>query len=251
VLDRPAAVKVDALARIMRATGTGEPHFVLTEGASWHDPGTDRAADDDAWRLFARAGLAEGRALRPGAADALAVLAHPSVEFYGWITEGDATTAVLAAATGPEAVVAVRKGGGVHLRSGDADRLPDALLAQLPPVRAGRGRAVSVPRARLVAELGGGERGYLVGTRSAPADVTPFARLAALPRTGAGELHVAVRAPSGRRTEAPHAIGYQDTAVGRWLVQVVPGHDDEWVTAVPATPGLLLDRLREARRGLP
>jgi hypothetical protein len=48
---------------------------------------------------------------------------------------------------------------------------------------------------------------------------------------------------TGRRVCSPHAIGYQDTVAGRWLVQVVPGHGQEWVTATPATPDLLLTRL--------
>jgi hypothetical protein len=228
VLHTAAAVRLDVLRRVLRTRGHGDPHLTLADGAVWSDPATDRAADDEAWRAFTRAGLADG----DDELDWLALLARPQVEYYGWITEGPTTTAVLAAATGANAIVANRSGNGVYLAPADANRLADAVVAYLPPARPGRGRSINVPRTDLAAAAG-------------------FAELAALDRTGAGEFHVAVRdRTTGRRACCPHPIGYQDTVAGRWLVQIVPGHDQDWVTATPATQDLLRTRLRAAHQAL-
>lgn len=217
------------LRRVLRANGFGEPHVTLADAAVWYDPATDRAEDELALAAFRRAGFGSEDL------DWLAVLTRPAVECYGWLTEGDTTTSVLAAASGGDAVVATRRRQGVYLAPADPHRLAEALLAHLPPVRAGDGPSINVRRARLLAGSGGPE----------------WAALAALRRTGAGELYVAARDRStGRRQSMPYPIGYQDTVAGRWLVQVTASRGDEWVTAAPATADLLLHRLSGALRDL-
>ena len=227
MLRASAAVRLDVLRRVLRAHGHGDPHITLAEGAVWSDPETDGRADDEAWQSFSKAGLHNGN---DDELDWLPVLARPEVEYYGWITEGTATTAILAASNGDNAVVANRKGHGVYLAPADAARLPEALIEYLPRARPGHGQSINVPR----------------GARPAG-----FAELAAQERTGAGELYVAVRdRMTGIRTSNRHPIGYQDTTTGRWLIQVVPGHGQEWITATPATTDLLLTRLKATHQQL-
>jgi hypothetical protein len=229
VLFRPAAVRTDVLRRVLRVNGFGEPHHTLADAAVWYDPDSDRVLDDRAEDAFRRAGLADGDL------DWLAALSQPSVECYGWITEGDITTAVLAAARGGGAVVATRRRQGVHLAPADPRRLTEALLAHLPPVRAGQGPSINVRRARLLAGSGGPE----------------WSAFTALHRTGAGELYAAVRdRVTGRRRAIDRPVGYQDTTAGRWLVQVVVSHGEEWVTVAPATTELFVRRLSDALRDL-
>ncbi len=228
MLFRPAAVRTDVLRRVLRANGFGEPHPTLADAAVWYDPESDRAEDELAAQAFRRAGFTTDL-------DWLAVLSQPSVECYGWLTEGDTTTAVLAAAIGGDAVVATRRRHGVYLAPADPHRLAEALLAHLPPVRAGQGPSINIPRARLLAGFGGPE----------------WSAFTSLRRTGAGELYVAVRdRATGRRQSIPHPVGYQDTAAGRWSVQVTVSHGEEWVTAAPATTDLIRRRLSDALREL-
>lgn len=256
MLYQPVTITADVLTRVLRATGTGEPHITLASAAVWHDPETDHAGDRTAWQVIADAGLCDETGFDRDLADSLAVLAWPTVEFYGWITHNDHTTAVLGAAIGADALLAVRQGDRIRLTPADPRRLAEMLIGCLPDVPPGRGVSATLPLATVRAELnphhhalpGGVLQAVLPGT--APA-VAPLTRLASLPATGAGELYTAVRGRNGvRRPSLPQAVTYQDTVEGRWLIQVVPGHGEEWVVVAPATPALLLNRLLEAHTAL-
>lgn len=255
MLYKPITVTVDALRRVLRATGTGDPHIALADGAVWTDPGTDQAADNAAWQTFAAAGLYDSSGLDPDLQDSLMVLSRPSVEYYGWITHEGVTTAALAAAIGGDAVLAIRRGQRIRLTPADPNRLAETLIGCLPRVAPGRGQSINLPVTAVRAGLASSrlptvdvldEIGPAVASR-----VAPFAHLAGLRATGAGELHTAARDRiSARRIGSARPVGYQDTVEGRWLVQMVPSHDEDWVVAAPATPALLVTRLREAHREL-
>jgi hypothetical protein len=243
------------LARLLRTTGTGEPHITLASGAVWHDPQTERDADQAAWRALAQAGSRGGGGLDRDLADSLAVLARPSVEYYGWFTHDDTTTAVLAAAINRDAVLAVRQQDRVRLTPADPRHLAEELIGCLPDVPPARGRSATLPVAKIRTELAprpsraGGRVLQAVGP--VRGEMASFARLTHLPVTGAGELYAAVRdrRTGGRRT-SPHPVGYQDTVEGRWLAQIVPGRDEDWAIIAPATPALLLTRVQEVHHAL-
>jgi len=251
MLYKPITVDVDVLARVMRVHGLGEPHITLAAGAAWVDPDTDNAADQAALRSFSELGMANGAGLHADLVDSLAVLVRPATEFYGWFTHRDATTAVLAASIGADAVLALRRGNRIRLMPVDSVRLAEAIVGCLPNVPPGRGHSINVARSRMRTAIAVPAGQEAVSEHSSGAAEMAFARLRALPATGAGELHVAIRNRiTQRRSAAPCSVGYQDTVEGRWWMQVVPGHDDEWIVAAPATADLLVTRLYDAYRAL-
>jgi hypothetical protein len=257
VLNHPITITVDVLARVLHTTGVGEPPITLADGAVWVDPQTDAADAQRAWQALADAGLDGAAGADSGFIDTLVVLARPSVEYYGWITHDDVTFAVQASALGDEGVLAIRQGDEVRLAPADPARLAETLIACLPSVPAAQGRSMNLPLAQVRAELTTSRQDASEVAVLDPACPKPdhrasaFTQLARLPATGAGELHTAIRSrDTGRRVDAALSVGYQDTVDGRWLVQVVSGHDDDWVIAVPATPALLLARVREAHGAL-
>jgi hypothetical protein len=248
VLRTSTTVTVDALTRVMRMYGLGEPHITLSAEAVWADPEADGLADRAALESFAELDMAGIIGPNADLTDSLAVLARPTDECYGWFTHRGVTTAVLAASIGADAALAVRHGDSIRMVPIDATRLVETVVGSLPVVPPGHGHSINVARSRLRAKAGV-PAGVAVDR---PGDgEAAFAWLSGLPAAGAGELHVAVRNPiTGRRVVSPHAVGYHDTAQGRWWVQVVPGHDDDWIVAAPATADLLVTRLREAHRAL-
>lgn len=208
--------------------------------------------DDEA----ARAATADLRGLglldRRGRVDpevtaSLAVLSRPRVEFYGWFHEGDRTIGVLAGAIGREAVLAVSDDETVWLSKSHVDRLADAVVAQTPDVPAGRGEAVTVLRSEAVA-AGATADGF--GRRTPSPQVRLTHRIAALPKSGTGELHVAVRDDMGRRRQAPQPLCYVDTPHGRWLTQRLPSGSDEQLTLAPGSRAALASMLARMHRDL-
>lgn len=241
-------VTVDSLTRVMRMYGLGEPHITLSAEAVWADPEADGLADRAALESFAELDTAGIIGPNADLTDSLAVLGRSAAECYGWFTHRGVTTAVLAASIGGDAVLAVRHGDSIRMVPIDATRLVEAVVESLPVVPPGHGHSINVARSRLRAKAG--VPAGLAVDRPGDGEAA-FAWLSGLPATGAGELHVAVRNPiTGRRVVGPHAVGYHDTVQGRWWVQVVPGHEDDWIVAAPATTDLLVTRLREAHRAL-
>ena len=251
MLYRPITVTIDALTQVMCMCDLGELHVTLAAGAVWVDPETDKLADDNALRRFADLGMTDRGGLRADLIDSLRVLARPDTEYYGWYTQHGITTAVLAASVGSDALLVLRRGRDIQFQPADPRRLAEALVACLPPVPPSRGPSFNVAQSqarvalRSLADHGHSSAQQCTGTGS------ELVRLWSTPSIGAGELHVARRRRATQmRVTTPYPVGYHDTANGRWWIQVVPGHGDNWIAAAPATVGLLINRLHQAHQGL-
>lgn len=120
----PVQISAALLSRLLAQEGIGELHIALRPLPVWRD---DDGPDD---RHDVRAEL--GR-------DVLRVLSSPDTAFFGWLTHHGVTTSVLSAAIGQDAVLAVKRGDMVLVRSISARRLIQELVSQLPDVPPGRG----------------------------------------------------------------------------------------------------------------
>lgn len=247
VLPAPAQLKARVLARI--TADLGDLHHTLAPTATWRPPGAPDPHDAETADALTRLGWRQ----RDGSLDrevaaSLTVLCRPSVEFYGWLTHDGATTAVVAAAAGREAVLALRSDSSVWLSSVPAKRLAERLVAQLPDAPSAGGNPISVALADLNATSRTGrvrDQGGVLARRADPA-VRHVQWLMSLPVTGSGELYAAARDDDGTRHSHDEPVEYVDTSVGRVLatkpdachLRVGPGsHDD-----------LVAELLRRSRR---
>ncbi|GAA3026220.1 ESX secretion-associated protein EspG [Actinokineospora globicatena] len=241
MLDQPLVVSARGLGRVVRGAELGELHIALAQAAVWVPQHEERAAEAAAMAELAGLGKVDGRGrIDPDLLATVSLLCRPRTEFYGWITSGDRTIGILAAASGRDAVLAVRVDGSIHLRQISPDRLPDALVEQVPDVRPGQGQAFTVsppePSVRQYTSKGGGSP-----------EIALAQRIAELPTTGGGQLSVAVRDQSNRRSAAPHPLRYADSTRGRWLNHTLPGSR---VVIAPAGKADLVKRLKDLHRAL-
>jgi hypothetical protein len=245
-------VALDTLTRLVRAENIGELPEVLAPVEGWRPQVEDQAMDRRLREECTRLGWLDQRGrLDVDVAAALAVLCRPSVEFAGWITVGDSTAGVIAAATGRSALLAVGLDGWVSLRSVGSASLPRMVVAQTPDVGVGRGEPFRVRRADVLAFDGGQRRSHGgVAVHPVPLEVRRLHEIAALARTGAGEFRVAVRDGVGRRQITSDTVSYVDTVVGRYvtLARTVDGEVEMFIA--PADHGALIARLLDARRSL-
>ncbi|SDD01593.1 ESX secretion-associated protein EspG [Actinokineospora iranica] len=237
MLDKPITLSATSLARVIRAENIGEPHIALAPTASWQPRDAEHTADTRARTEIQRLGGLDRRGrLDADLAATLTLLCKPAVEFYGWLTTGDTTTSVLAAATGRDAVLATRTGDTVHLRQATPDDLPTLLVAQTPDVPPGRGNTVTLTSDDLPSP-----------THRGSPQVRLAQRIAELPTTGSGLLYTAIRDRLGRRQAATHPLRYIDTVHGRWLSHARPGTG---LTIAPADHRALVTRLTDMHRTL-
>lgn len=253
VLSRPLCLDADALARLVRLENLGEPHVALKPLGVWRPKDEEAALESRTRSEFLRTGLLDQRGrLDVEVAASLSVLCRAGAEFYGWVNEGERTRAVLAAAIGREAVLAVRDGDEVTLNQIRPESLPQVLVAQVPDMPPARGKAHSVLRSEALVAVGGRQRTEAgVGSRPAPADVRAVQQITAQPVTGGGELYVAVRDRLGRRRAVAYPLRYADTVSGRWLnLMTDAGGGEHRVLLAPASRADLIGRLQEMHRGL-
>lgn len=239
----PVTVSTGALASLLRAHGA-EPHITLAEAAVWETPSNHRIVEQAAVAELVEHGLGSVNRPGPDLMRAVAVLSRLTDEYYGWFTYHGKTTAVLAVASGLDALLALRRGRRVTLATIEGSGLAEAIVGCLPSARPAPGPAINVLR-----DVAGGQDRTVFISDTKPGDrvAAALSRLSCRPAIGAGEFHVAARCrPGDRRRMVRYPICYHDTPEGRWWLEVVPGHNDEWVVAAPATPGLLVDRLHEA-----
>ena len=253
VLPKPLTLPAEALVRLVALENLGELHVTLKPAGVWRPQQLEHEEETAARAEFARTGLFD----RHGRLDielvaSLAVLCRPGAEFYGWITKDGHTVAVLAAAIGREAILAVRDGDSVSLTQIRPETLPEALVAQTPEVPPGRGEAFSLMQADALASVGGRQRTEAgVGTRPAGTEVRLAQKIAELPTTGGGQLSVAFRDSLGRRRSSPHPLRFADTSAGRWLNLMTPINANEnRILIAPASRRDLVVRLQEMHRSL-
>lgn len=253
VLPKPLTLPAEALVRLVALENLGELHVTLKPAGVWRPRQLEHEEETAARAAFARMGLFDRRGLLDVEVVAsLAVLCRPGAEFYGWITRGDHTVAVLAAAIGREAILAIRDGDSVSLSQIRPETLPEALVAQTADVPPGRGETFSLMQTDALASVGGRQRTEAgVGTRPASTEVRLAQKIAELPTTGGGQLSVALRDSLGRRRASPHPLRFADTTAGRWLNLMTPaGPNENRILIAPASRRDLVIRLQEMHRAL-
>lgn len=246
---KPLRFSTAALCAVLRAQNLGEPHITLRDSAMWFPPEERRAVADAAWSEFAEQGLLDKRGrLTDEVADWLPLLVTARREFYGWVTVGNETTALLVAVTDNDALLAASQHDEVRIVGVPAENPAETLLAELPPAGVPHGQSISVYRSDLPGYGGSATGGAVIRNRATAVrpEVERFVKLAQEPATALGELYVAVRGHLGRRKSLAEPIRFRDTAEGRRMISV----ENEFISVIPATPRLMTDRLYEAARHL-
>lgn len=258
MLDQQVILRTSTLVNLVRRCGT-EPHSTLNKGATWYSAEAQKKLDHQAEQELASLGLAGPRGIHPGLLATVNAIAHPQLEYYGWVGgphEGETLNLTILAGTGAggEAFVVVRNidRGFVVLANVPTHELLDNFLAQLPWYGPARGQQVVVPKSAVT----GGKRDtygddfQLMRTNTPDAGeraAAEFSRILGLERVGGGSLYVAVRTRGGTRQRIEKPVTYIDTVEGRWLTEEVPGVGETQYVCTPATPRLLGDRLRHAQ----
>lgn len=251
MLPGSARLPADVLARLVRQERIGELPVVLSPTAVWQPRDEVDAARANAYAEAARLGWLDRRGrLDAEVAGSLTVLCRANVEYYGWIAAAT-HLGVLAAATGREAVLAVREGDEILVRPSKAKNLPEDVVTRLPEAPPGSGTPVSVPVDELRAAVRKPDPGA-VNVRPVPrAALRKALDVIALPTSGSGELWVAARDSLGRRRQIACPLRYADTERGRFLtVATVSESGEQWVTLAPAARAEIARRLRQLRESL-
>jgi len=199
-------------------------------------------------RLFAElreAGLARGSVIDPALPAVMSLLGRPKLDLHGWVDfpSGIGVGLVVAADDRGNGVLAALDDVAVHLRPVPPDKLTEALVDLLPPVRAGRGRSITVPMDLLDDPVPRNTwlQPNTPGGRL-ESDLRALRRLLGQERDGGGRIYASARDSVGRRHGTRHPLTYIDLADGRWLLQQETG-DKPWIVAAPATSAVLTDAL--------
>ena len=233
---RAVELSVTALISLMQKENLGEAHAILAGGERYVSPRFQEEAERELRSELGRARVDDDFR------DMLALVQRARVEYYGWITTGTETEAVLVAASGRAAVTLMRVRDRVTLTKADPDRLVESLILRLPEVPAGRGESISIRAADYVPPTG-----FL---RKPAGPRSPEARrldaLLTAPRLGGAQLYTARRDHAGTRQRALDWITVLDLEqLGRWVVYSTQGRGERAVNAVPGTPRLLAAKLAE------
>lgn len=233
---------VAALAGVVEREQAGTLHPVLRAEPMWLPREERHAARSALDAELTGAGLLDRRGrLEPDFRDWLPVLTNASIEYYGWLFQGETTWSVLAAARGLLGVLAVRRDGLVSLLPVAHRGLAETFAQRLPDVGPGGGAHWSVS----LSDFDEVVRGRTPVDRTAAAAAREILRVIERPVLGGGELYVAERDDSGGYRRSRRPLRYVDTDWGRYLNHRTG--TGEWFHVVPATPAVLasmLDTLR-------
>lgn len=237
------SLPLDALASAVERENAGTLHLVLRPEPVWLPPAEKLAAEERMRAALQNAGLLNrsGR-IETEFLDWLPLLTNASIEYYGWVHDGQRTYGILAAGRGLQGIVAVRVDDGIAIKPVHREQLPDALIAELPEVRPGGGRPLVIRVADI--EAAGRE------DRIPSWDIRDLVNVLQRPVSGTGELYVARRDELNRyrRTEQP--LHYADTDWGRYLNYSVGTGSDAVVHLAPGHPAALIDTLKQLEQGL-
>ncbi|RZS44356.1 ESAT-6 protein secretion system EspG family protein [Herbihabitans rhizosphaerae] len=252
----PADVSLPAelLAAIVHEESLGELHVALAPAAMWRPRARRRELTEQIAAEVARLGWRDRKGRLDAEVEAsLRVLCMPTVEYYGWLHDGERTIGVLAAAIGNEAVLALRDGDTVWLNQlRGPSRLASSLVAQTPDVPPGHGGPLRVPQEELAATRTDGRTRMPSGAtlRRASHAARTARQLMDQPVYGTGELHTAIRDHLGRRQQAEPPVTYTDTASGRYTSAVTTTSGESFIEIAPATREDLIRRLHTAHEQL-
>lgn len=258
VLAKQVTVSTGTLINLIRRR-EGETHTVLAETPMFYDDTAQREEDERVNAELSRHGLTGPRGLDAGLRATLDAVAHPQLEYYGWVDGGfegqPLRYTLLAGSAGREAFVLARntEHEGVVLMSVQPEELLEGFLTQIPKLAPGRGSPLTVPKSELKGSRSStaGDDGYAVlrsGHESAGSrEADEARRILKLRRLGGGSLYVAARSRGGSRQRIERPVNYIDTTEGRWLTEEIPGSGEPLIALTPADQGLLGERLQSAK----
>ncbi|GAB2975089.1 ESX secretion-associated protein EspG [Amycolatopsis acidiphila] len=238
------SLPLDALAGAVERENMGSLHLVLRPDPMWLPDEETLAADRRMRETLQEAGLLDRRGrLDVEFLDWLPLLTNASLEYYGWVHDGQRTYGILTAARGLQGIVAVRVGDGIALKPVPRDRLTDALVAELPDVRPGGGRPLVIRVAEL--EEAGRE------DRIPSWDIRDLVNVLQRPVTGTGELYAARRDELNRYHRLEQPLHYADTDWGRYLNYTLGTGDEAEIHLAPGHPTALIEHLLQLEQTLP
>lgn len=261
VLDRQVALSSATVLSLINRRGA-EPHNVLSGTRSWYG---DEAVGEDGRRAHGElegVGLFSNGAIDPGLLNTIDAVAHPTIEYYGWIAggyEGRPLNYTLLVGLGAGEAFALGRNidaDAISIATIYPNELLENFVAQLPALPPGRGQQLSAPESEVTGDgngdAGTGEVSIMRGNRPNPRDASAneIKRILSLSRLGTGTLYVATRTRAGMRRRCEKPVNYIDTEEGRWLTEKVPGPGEPLVVCTPATPQLFADRLTKAHSSL-
>lgn len=210
-----------------------------------------------AWDSLGARGLVDARGPVVEIERALRLLARPDREVDARIWSGSSARVLAAARDSPaDAVLVVKRGDALALRSAAPSGLAREAASVLPGRPAGSGRSVSIPSAALdeAASAAGDDVSRLPqelqrrGVRGD--DAQELARMVSAPTT-TGQFGAAARNRSARRVRAGHVVGFFDTAQGRYLqLRRRSPSGQPWSTVAPVDERKLIGQVDEMLAGL-
>lgn len=233
---------LDALTAVLRWENVDQPHPVLASELRWRTADEQRRVDQATLAELDEVGLVTDGSVDQDFRDVMAVLARPTVEYFGWMSTLHGDVGVLVASNGSLAVLAITENDTVWLSQVGTETLAETLVAQMPPLGPARGRSLNIVEAD--------------ADRPDVPDANLLSALMASPRLGAGQLYTAVRDHLGRRQKTTRPLTYMDIqegrpAQGRWMTRTsVTGSGEKWVFAAPASAQGIVAKLNEMNREL-
>lgn len=239
MLNRQIIIPLDCLGVAAELAGTPLPPLIRSKPywLSHQDREVRRAT---ARRLLAGAGLVRGDALTEDFADTLAVLGAGQRDLSAIVESPGRSYRLHISAHGPTAVLTcyVPASGQVLVRPARSAALAEDLVRELPDREPATGPALSVPEAELRQAIEGGP---------ARRDVRRVLAVAALPRSGGGQIYAGVRdGIRGHRRTTDNACTFYDTDQGRYVFSFTgrPG-EDRFVNVTQARPETLVRKAYE------
>jgi hypothetical protein len=235
---------MDALKAFWRWEGHDRMPAVLVSTVEWMDDDSRHEADQSVLDELNGRGLLAGGGVPEEVRATFHLLTRPEYEVFGWISSPRKTTGVLAAAGAKEAALVVREGETAWLSPIGTDEVVEAVVAQLPALQAAQGRSMNVCEADFTGVRPDAENGWNgFQTMTEAHDVRALKALLGEPVLGVSQLWAAARGDDGRLHQVETPLTVRDTAEGRWLTQTTTTSGQRWVTATPAGPQLLTNKL--------
>jgi hypothetical protein len=246
VINREVVLPVECVLAATNLAGVSLPD-VLAPTPVWRHPQEQQVHLDGIRNTLAGHGLWRGGGLSEPFALTLAVLGRGEREFSATVKTSTGGYRLHVAASGRDAVLAchVPSSGQVVLRPARPEALAEDLFAELPAVGPSSWPGLSVPESDLRQAMNG-----------APPrrDVRRVMDVAALPRTGSGQISAGFRDGVHRyRKTGANVCTFYDTEQGRYLFSFTeePGYE-RYVNVAPGRPETVIakiyDLLEQLRR---